>query len=213
MTAPPLLLAPTVGVGINPTAIAIAQDTLVCVVCTGAGRVTVFDVLHPSMTPSSVGVGSNPVAIAIAENRFAYVCNKDDNTVTVLDPSNPSSQSFYIGVSPVAVAILTPPVVEKPRAFKGKIHRHGTEGTLKMKWKQSASPDIASYEIFAYSDCIASIPAGGPFRFKRHLHSPYLLRACLPEKFIHQLENKYRIRAVNANGVVSAIEFLKIKSE
>jgi hypothetical protein len=163
----------------------------------------------------TVGVGNLPVAIAIADNRWACVCNNGSDTVSIFDAIHPflsSVSTVVVGKEPLAIAIQkTKPA--SPKKFKGKV-RHKFrlhEGTLCTTWKRSSSPDIAFYEIFAFGKRIATIPATSPRKFCKKLKSPYLCKKHLPKKFFHKLEKKYRIRAINADGVASSYKRLKVE--
>jgi hypothetical protein len=210
----------TVDVGQTPSAIAIAFNKYACVCNEGSRTVSVFDVTHPPLPPKrapSVNVGHFPVAIAIANNKYACVCNSGDNTVTVFDVTSLSTAptTFAVGLHPIAIAVLSPPqeapLVEPPPLFTGVIHRHGGNGTLEMRWRGSLSPNIASYEIFAGDELLTSISASTSYSFSWHLDSPYLSKKKLPHKYIREVEKKYRIRAVNADGIASPLKHISIE--
>jgi hypothetical protein len=211
--------ATTVTVIPNPGSIAIADNRYVCVATVGgkiaiaSNSVSVFDLYNPPNGPApTVTVGALPVAIAIADNKYACVCCAQSNTVSIFDVTNlPSgtAPSIVVGGFPNAIAIL-PGKVFPPRQFTGHIHRHGRKSVLRMKWEKSPSVNIASYEIFAFRKRIATIFPHSSFKFRKTLHSPYLLRKRIPKQYLHHLHEKYRIRAVNVNGVTSRLMPLKV---
>jgi hypothetical protein len=204
----------TVEVGYYPHVIAIAGDVYACV-GNNYYNVSVFNVtnLPPGIAPT-VSVPGNPVAIAIDDNQYAFVSQVYGPFVSFFDATNPPpyASGFFAGSRPIAMAILPlPPVVEQPEAFTGAIHRYGSRGTLRMKWKRSPSPDIQRYVIFACGKRIASIPAQNELKYKIHLHSPCLKKKHLSKEYLYHLHEKYKIRAVNIDGLASEFVQLDVK--
>ena len=201
--------------GVQPAAVAIAGDKFACVVNESDGTVSIFDVFNPLAAPTTVTVGNDPVAIAIADNKYACVTNQGDGTVSVFDVTNPPTgvaPTVTVGLNPGPIAIFSPsPKVKRPAQFYGKIERHGHWASLHMKWNESPSPNITHYEIFAFHKPIASIPVGVPLKFNRKIKSPFLSHKHLPHRFIHSLNHKYRIRAVNQDGGKSEFRRLEVK--
>ena len=106
----------------------------------------------------------------------------------------------------------TPPVA--PKKFVGKITRQGNahkhKFKLKMEWQKSTSTGVVGYEIYADNKLIATIPVSS-LKYRKPLHSNYLFKKHIPKKYKHHLDQKYRIRAVNATGLKSPFIHLHVK--
>lgn len=179
--------------------------------------VIVIDTVTNTVIGTPIPVGFNPIGVAITpDGSRAYVCI-GDSTVVVIDTTTDSiiDSPIPVGLFPYLIAIG--PLAEQPQPpshFKGIIKRHihsyWRKTTLYMKWKKSPSSNIDHYEILASGRVIASIQASGPLKFHKRLQ-PYVLDERLSHDYLHYLKDKYRIRAVTSDGLMSSLKKLKIE--
>ena len=102
--------------------------------------------------------------------------------------------------------------ISAPRKFVGhvKIHKEEKKVRLSTKWKKSLSEGVKKYEIFARNKKIATISAKHHREETIRLH-PHRIPDHISKKYRQYLHNKYKIRAVGAQGVVSPFTALKVK--
>ena len=79
---------------------------------------------------------------------------------------------------------------------------------LKTSWEKSPAKNVKAYEIFSFNTKIATISAKEDLTKKMILRPPD--RKVTPP-YVHSLESKYRIRAVDKSGNVSTFIHLDIE--
>lgn len=196
------------------TCVAITPDgtTAYVTLTTDSSIVPINTATNAVGSPISMGItDSSPYGIAISpDGKTAYVVLAGINSVMPVDLATRTTLTpIPVGTNPlnIAIAATTSLPPEAPKKFKGKLihHKpgHKARATLKTRWQASSSSNIARYEIFAYNKRIASIAGRAPLRYKKHLHSNYLWHTHIPKKYLRHINKKYRIRAVNDDGIAS----------
>ena len=120
--------------------------------------------------------------------------------------------SLYFAVRDQSLGVL----LSAPFEFVGEIKKvwDSKFGTKRLKlhtsWQKPLLTDISRYEIFAGNKRIAKINLNHHRRFVKYLH---------PDSFMKEhrhpykkfLNKKYKIRAVNSDGIPSNFTHLKIR--
>jgi YVTN family beta-propeller protein len=121
---------------------------------------------------------------------------------TIINRGLPRAQSTQtITVDPLA-----------PPSFTGKVQldKHDQKILLKTHWKPSADVNTWRYEIFADNEKIAVIDANAGNHETIELH-PHHFPSRISDKYRVFLDNKYAIRSVNTDGVVSSLTPLHVE--
>ena len=120
---------------------------------------------------------------------------------TVSNNGSPRAQSMQtIILSPQAPASLT---------GKVRLDKKKREVILKMHWPLSADKNTMKYQIFAYGTCIADVPSNTNIVTLR-LHPRHFPKR-ISKEYKRYLHNKYSLRSVNTEGVVSPAVKLDVK--
>ena len=132
-------------------------------------------------------------------------------TLVVTNSQGTSTEQTFTGQmvsnngGPSALAQQDVVIPTAPPQFvgKAKIHAKAKKLFLKTTWQQSPSQDIVRYEIFARRKRIETIVVPGHLKDVIRLHPHHIPHKHLSKKYRLYLSNKYKIRAVNAQGVPS----------
>jgi YVTN family beta-propeller protein len=204
-------------VGNNTTVVAVTPDgAMACVATAFPGSLAIIDLSTLTIFPISIGQQNLNIAITPDSTK---VCVTDalGTDLFIVNLATREYTSVPIGKSPSGIAIravaLPSTNPDKPSKFIGTIRKHKSgKSVLHTKWRRSLSHDVVQYEIFAYNTKIASIASSSKRSYAKKLHSPFLYCHRLPQKFLHRLHKKYKIRAVNTDGMASPFTHLKFSS-
>ena len=199
-----------------------SDNKYLCATNWAHNTLSIIDLTKPSFPLVGVtNVGTQPYFVAITpDNKYACVANTGDSSISIIDLTNstfPVVGTPTVGANPLGIAIAnftSPPDPPAPPAkVKGIVQKHHpfNKAKLWMQWKKSPSPDVVAYEVLAFSKVLATIPASGPLKFHKYLHSPFLVHSYFPSRYRRRLRKKYFVRAVNAAGLASTSEKMSLK--
>ena len=109
-----------------------------------------------------------------------------------------------------------PPTLLPPSVFNGTIHKRRNQKhqfSIHTKWDRSASSHVASYNIYSHDQLIASIPVHERRRTHLHFQAKYNKVHQLPNWFIRQLNDQYKIQGVDTFTQTSTFRHLKARKK
>jgi len=177
------------------------------------GDGTTTTTASPTITHTYATSGTFTVTLTVTNSAGTSLAQ----TFTGQTVSNNGSSLAFISKS-ITIPVDPPAVSLPPSQFFGKVIEYkrsrGHKRSLKLQttWLKSASPDVASYLVFANDKLIATIPSNSSALALEIVLKPHnRIKKYGLKKYTKFLHKKYKIRAVSPGGLQSTSVYLQVK--